>query len=153
MENHVTEGLLTEDDFLTKSLILRQNGIKFFHSLARWARYLSILGFVGIGLMVIGAIYFSLYMAPNFFPGSTMFIGFGYLLVAALYFMPCYYLYTFSSYASKALLSRNSTQFEQAIEYLKSHYKYIGITSIVFISFYLIVLILALTEFMASDLF
>jgi len=73
-----------------------------------------------------------------------------YLLIAALYFFPIYYLNKFASNLKAALRNNNSQTLANSFEYLKSHYKYIGIMALTILSFYLLILlgflIIALTS-------
>ena len=68
--------------------------------LARWGRFISIVGFIGVGLMVIGALFAGAFIASTvsslgsaspFGSGGGIGITIGYLLVALLYFFPVYY--------------------------------------------------------------
>ena len=79
------------------------NESKFYlKETAKWAKFLSILGFVFMGLMVIAGIFIGSFMSKmtNFssfampFPSSLLSIM--YIVIAVLYFMPCYYLYQFA---------------------------------------------------------
>lgn len=115
---------------------------------AKWAYLLSILGFVGIGFMVIGGISFTFLSSMNTFPmnsanGMGNFVGIGivYIVLALVYFFPIMYLFKFSSKMKKALGSNNNADFKIAFSNLKAHYKYIGIFSIVIISLYVLILI------------
>ena len=64
-----------------------------------------------------------------------------YLLIATLYFFPVYYLNKFSSKLKLALRNNDSEILANSFEYLKSHYKYIGIMVLVILSFYVLILL------------
>jgi len=120
----------------------------FLKETAKWAYLLSILGFVGIGFMVLGGVSISFFSRFNEFPsisaygmGNLVGIGLVYLVLALVYFFPVMYLFKFSVKMRKALKSSNNQDFKTAFSNLKSHYKFIGIFSIVIISLYVLILI------------
>jgi len=107
-----------------------------------WAKFLAILGFVFMGMMVIAGFIMSIVLAviPNKAFGSLPFpsflFGIFYLIMAAIYFLPILYLYRFSSGIKKALLLKNQNQFAKAFSNLKAHYRFIGILMIVLLALY-----------------
>lgn len=116
---------------------------EFLRETAKWANFLSILGFILIGLLVIIALFAGTLMSTfsNGFGGSGMsgaFVTILYLLMALLYFFPVYYLFKFASNMKKALAIDNEDALTKGFEYLKSHYKFIGIFTIILLSLYLI---------------
>lgn len=128
------------------------NEIKgFLKEISKWAYFLSILGFVGIGLMVLGGIGMSLFTGMNQFGGDTAYglgysagIGLFYIIFALIYFFPLLYLFKFAKNMKSALKSDNNENFKSAFLNLKSHYKFIGIFTIAIIGLYVIILIGAL---------
>lgn len=107
----------------------------------KWTFFLSILGFVLIGLIVIGG--FSIGTIMNAvsdeslpFPGYAM--GFIYLIFGGLYFFPIYYLFKFSTHMKEALLHKTEESIDDAFVNLKSHYKFVGVLTIVMLSIYLL---------------
>ncbi len=114
---------------------------------AKWSMFLAIMGFIGIGFMIIGAIAMTSIM--SIIPSSPMspfgslkgFISGIYIVMAILYFPPVYYLFKYASDMKKALLSSSSDMIGVALGYLKSHHKYLGISFIVIISLYIIFII------------
>jgi flagellar motor component MotA len=106
----------------------------------RQAKFLAIVGFCMIGLLVIGAIFagsmFSAMGADMPVPG--FFITFMYLLLALFYFFPIYYLFKFAKHIRLAIVSKSTSDLESALENLKSHYKFIGILMIVILSIYVL---------------
>ncbi len=121
--------------------------IGFLKETSTWTYFLSILGFIGIGLMVIfgllfGTIYGSV-SGPANPPGSTGLVGLVYVLMALLYFFPVLYLFNFSRKMKSALQSKNNEDFMMAFSNLKSHYKFVGILAIVVISIYVLLFLFA----------
>lgn len=114
---------------------------------ARWAKFLAIIGFISIGLMVIfgliGAVAMTSYSSssPLGFLGGTGILLL-YVLLAAIYFYPIFALFKFSSNIKPAILSSNQAQFNTALRYLKSLFKFLGIFTIIFIALYILFIVI-----------
>ncbi len=119
----------------------------FLAETAKWAYFLSILGFIGIGFIVLIALILGITFA---FAGGTgvsmglmessmgIGIAFIYILIGALYFFPIYYLNKFASNAKLAIKKTDSAALTLSFGYLKSHYKFIGIMTLVVFSLYVL---------------
>ena len=128
-------------------LSINDQAFRFLKETAKWCSFLSIIGFIGIGILVIIAIFFGAMMASlssmgssnglNAALGGGFFTGL-YLIMAALYFFPVYYLYKFSVNMKKALYTNDDDVLATAFEKLKSHYKFLGILTIVILSLYIL---------------
>jgi hypothetical protein len=138
---------------------LNESAKTFLKEGVKWAYFLSILGFIGVGLIVALSVFVGTIFGKigHMMPGMGMFgsafgiiISIFYLLLAALYFFPVYYLYKFASNAKTALLNSNSESLSTSFSYLKSHYKFIGIMMISILCLYgmgiVIVIIAALAH-------
>ncbi len=127
------------------NLQLTEESKSFLREIAKWAYFLSILGFLGVGFMIILALFMGTIFSKLGVFGARFgmmeggFITVIYLLLAVLYFFPVYYLFQFASKAKLALDKSDNEKLTASLEYLKSHYKFIGILVLVFISFYGIV--------------
>lgn len=128
-------------------LDISTQAISFLKETAKWAQFLAIVGFIFIGLMVIaafsmGAIFSSIPMVGSSM-GDNMLSGFGwmvtviYLIFAVIYFMPVYYLFKFSSNMKVAIQNNDTVVMTESFNYLKKHYRFIGILTIIFLSLYL----------------
>ena len=123
------------------------NEIKdFLKETSSWSYFMSIIGFIGIGLMVIFSFFAGtiLQNLPNAQPipmdmGLTLTIT--YLVIAVLYFFPVYYLFQFSNKMKTALLTKNDDTLSDAFEVLKSHYKFMGVFTIIILSLYALIAI------------
>lgn len=118
----------------------------FLKETAKWAYFLSVLGYIGIGFIVLIALFagtlFSAMGRMNSMlgyagPSFGLLITFFYLVLAAIYFFPVYYLNKFASNAKTALRESDSEALATSLGYLKSHYKYIGIMMVIVFSIYL----------------
>ena len=138
------------------TLELNNNAVEALRESAKWSMFLAIMGFIGIGFMIIGALFVGSAMAMipddpfNPIAGFRKYISIIYVILAALYFPPVYYLYKYSSDMKNSLLARNSQSLSEALVSLKSHHKYLGISIIVLIALY-IVGIIAFIAFFASN--
>jgi len=109
---------------------------EFLAEAAKWTAFLAILGFIGIGFFFIaGLVMLSFSSMSKSMTGSFV-MSFVYLLVAGFYIVPINFLYKFSSNMKNALRNNNQSALTNAFEYLKSHYKFIGILTLILISFY-----------------
>lgn len=122
---------------------------EFLKETAKWTKFLAILGFVGIGLMVLGSLVMlfapSSLMSNGDFPfGGKIFMMLLYLAFAVLYYFPISYLYQFSENTKKAIENNDNNAIRDAFEFLKSHYKFMGILTIILLSFYVIMIFIGL---------
>ena len=108
---------------------------KFLQEIIKWAKFLTILGFLGTFILlgaslIIGVIalftteFDSLPIHPIFF--------------AIIYFIPCFSLLRFSINLNNEVNSNNINLLEDAFLFLKSQYKFIGISAIVIITLYIL---------------
>lgn len=120
---------------------------------AKWSMFLAVIGFIGLGFMIIAALFIGSAMKmipkdPNN-PVSLVqgYISIIYIIIAALYFPPIYYLYKYASDMKTSLQSRNSQSLSEALVSLKSHHKYLGISIIVLMALYVIGIIVMIGFF------
>lgn len=132
-----------------ENLVIDWRSKEFLKETAKWTKFLAILGFVGIGLMVLGSLVMlfapSSLMSNGDFPfGGKIFIMLLYLAFAVLYYFPISYLYQFSENTKKAIENNDNNAIRDAFEFLKSHYKFMGILTIILLSFYAIMIFIGL---------
>lgn len=121
----------------------------FLDEIAKWAKFLSILGFVLVGVLLVFAFFatpiFEIAMEKQ--TGTPNSLGFTMLItnlgLAIIYFFPVYYLLQFSNKMKKALVEKNEDTLAKAFEMLKSHYKFIGVFTIITLSLYALFAIVA----------
>ena len=104
----------------------------------KWTKFLAILGFIGIGFMLLIGLFTGAISStiddPNIasaMPFPAAFIGIIYISMAVIYFFPVLYLLNFSNKMKKALYFSNHEALYEAFKYLKYHYKFIGIITII----------------------
>ena len=121
---------------------------------AKWGKFLAIVGFVVCGFIILGGIFFitifgnleknyssyssnSTSLIAALGPGILVF----YLIIAVLYFFPCLFLLRFSNKIKVALAADNQPELTSAFQNLKVLFRYVGVITIIFISFYLLALL------------
>ncbi|WP_303315508.1 hypothetical protein Q4Q34_14955 [Flavivirga abyssicola] len=93
----------------------------YLEETSKWSYFLAILGFVGIGLIVLVGVGMSFYTGLNEFGadsayglGYSLGAGIVYLLLALIYFFPLLYLFKFSKKMKNALKLNNNEDFKIA---------------------------------------
>jgi hypothetical protein len=123
---------------------------------AKWGKFLAIMGYIGIGLVVllgIGVTFMGSF-SSELFPGmGGMNMGaFGliYLALGAFYFFPVYYLHQFAVRIKQGLNSQDPQSMTTGFENLKSLFKFMGIFSIVILSIYGLIFLIAIVAGIAG---
>lgn len=136
-ENIIDSGSSFSNGQLTVSPIASD----YLSETGKWGKFLAILGFCFVGLIILAGLFagtlFSAMGTPMPVPGFL--VGLIYVLIGLFYFFPVYYLFKFSSQVRGALMSKNSQELDLAFENLKSHYKFIGIFTIVILCIYVLI--------------
>lgn len=137
--------------FETFELNVSSTIMEFLKETSSWTYFLSILGFIGIGLMLLFGVFFSVVMGlisggnPYDNLGMDMsYFGLIYIVLALLYFFPVLYLFNFSRKTKLALKTNNNDDLTTAFSNLKSHYKFMGVFVIVVISIYILAFVIAM---------
>ena len=123
----------------------------YLNEAAKWGKFLSIVGFIFCGLLVIVAFFAGTVLATSFSqlgaaygPGFGTFMTILYIAFALLYFFPCLYLYNFSVKMIRALRSNDQLSLTESFKNLRSCYKFLGILTISIISFYVLGIFIAI---------
>jgi len=133
-------------------LHLDESAKDFLKEIAKWAYFLSIVGFIGIGFFVIIALFAGSIFSTlgNTIPGMGAMAGsFGiilsgtYFFIAVIYFFPVYYLNKFAVNAKRAFKENDSEALTSSFQYLKSHYKFIGIFMLSILVLYGLIIVFA----------
>lgn len=124
-------------------LKLTSEAKSYLRETAKWAFFLSIIGFVGIAFLVIFALFAStIFSAIQESQMQTLPFDFGkmmtiiYLVMAAIYLFPVYYLMQFANKMKAALANTDEISLTESFGMLKSHYKFIGVFTIIILSLY-----------------
>lgn len=137
MNNPITE---------LEQLTLTNASKSFLKETAKWANFLAIIGFILIGLLLILGVFSTTIfdLAAKMQPGIPNNLGVImmviYLLSALIYFFPVYYLLQFSIKMKKALITKDDEVLANAFEMLKSHYKFLGVFTVITLSLYVLLI-------------
>ena len=131
---------MEQHDLLSNDLLINSISQDNLNSAARWGRFLSIVGFVFCGLMLIGGVLIQTIM-PSFGSYSygnpiIKYLGTVYIILAIILFFPCLYLLKFSNKMLEAIRTSNQESMDNAFANLKSMFKFYGIVTIVILCFY-----------------
>jgi hypothetical protein len=104
----------------------------------------GLLFFVGIIMIAASSILASFPYEQLGFLGPVM--GILYFIIAGIYFIPVFYLFKFSQNAKHSLTQigaggSSNELMARAIDYLKKHFRFIGIMTIILLAVYLLVII------------
>lgn len=125
---------------------LSESSKNFLKETAKWTYLLTIVGFIIILLILASGLFAFKVSYTMIQMNSEMYkvgASFGLLMAllkiatSVLYIYPVYCLNKFSSQIKEALLANDSEMLATALEFLKSHYKYLGIMTIAIAIFYI----------------
>lgn len=116
--------------------------------LAKWAKFLAVIGMILMGLIVIIGIIASISLSKlaTFYGsgGEKFLMMFVYIIIAAIYVYPIYTLFNFGKFTKHGLVNSDQVLFNKGIQNLKSCFKFMGIFTIVILSIYGIIFIILL---------
>ncbi len=124
-----------------EDLMISNNSMRFLKETGGWGKLLAIIGFCFVGLLVLGSFFIGSLFSTYSEIGSPMlgyFVSFLYIVLAVVYFFPILYLFKFSTQIKTALIDRDNALVEVAFENLKSHYKFVGIVTIIMLGIYVL---------------
>lgn len=121
---------------------------------ARWARFLAIVGFVSLILMVvivIGALVFvgTQETPAPMFPGMGVAMALYYVIIAAIWFIPLLYLWRFAAAMNTALNGNDQQALNTSFLNLKSCFKFVGIVTVILLVLALLGVVAAAIGMMA----
>ena len=140
-------------DLLNYDLQLSHTSQTFLSETAKWGKFISIIGFIGCGFILIIAFFVpSIYSSLSTFQGMPAQVASGskigitivYFLISLLLFFPCLFLYRFSTKMKVALKTVSQENFDESFKNLKSMFKFYGIFTIVMLSIYALIFIFAM---------
>ncbi len=113
---------------------------------AKWAKFLSIVGFVMIALIVLSSLSMFIGVLSSFadFPiygGYGALMTSGFLMMGLIYFYPVWKMYQFSNFAKNAIHTNDSQMLTNALGAQKSIYTFMGIVTIVLLCFYALLIL------------
>ncbi len=134
---------MEQHDLLSNDLLINSISQENLNSAAKWGKFLAIVGFVFIGLMLIGGLVMQTVMPSlsTYGYGNPFlkYIGTVYIFLGLILFFPCFYLLKFSNKMQEALRSSNQESLDNAFVNLKAMFKFYGIVTIVILCFYALI--------------
>jgi hypothetical protein len=138
----------TVDDLYSSEVSLSPEIKSYLKETAKWAKFISIVGFVFVGFMIVAALGMSVFMgaatsqfAEAGFPFPPALFSIFYLILAAITAIPIYFLYKFAANMQEALNRNNEEAMTISFKNLKSHYKFYGIAMIIMLGFYALIFV------------
>lgn len=130
----------------SNDLILTKTAQFYLRQLGKWTKFLSIMGFIGSGLMVLMGLAFGTLIGTitryqNSRPITESFVpflGFFYISIAVFYFFASRYLYQFGEKLKTGVMYQDPLLIENGCSKLRSLFKMIGITTIVLMVIYVV---------------
>ena len=124
---------------------------------AKWARFLAIVGFVVCGLIVIAGIFAGSFLSmmsglsgDDYRGSAALTSGWGafmavfYIGMAILFFFPYLFLFRFANHMKSALNTSDQHTLNSSFQNLKIMFRYVGILTIVLLSFYALAILMVL---------
>jgi hypothetical protein len=136
---------------------LSQSSVENLRNTAKWMNFLSILGFIGCGLMVfaalimliaggtLGGMYGGMYGAGM---GIGMFLV--YIIMAVIMIFPCIFLYNYARSLREFCNSNNSDSLEAAFVNQKKYWTFLGIYAIVYLCFIALAILIGIIVALAA---
>jgi hypothetical protein len=134
-------------------LQIDQQNTSYLTEIARWGKFLSIIGFISIGLLTL---FFTISLLTGGSTSAASFGGTSYemantlgrtvvpaimIVLFLIYFFPTFYLYKFSTQMQTALRNNDQINLNNAFGNLKSAFKFVGILTIIILGVYALLLI------------
>jgi hypothetical protein len=130
------------------SLIISDEIKNYLLEISKWGKFLAIVGYVGMAILVLVAL--GVMVGFSFLNNDTegtfpmAALGLVYILLAVAYYFPISYLYRFSVQMKEGLVTVNHQSVTTGFENLKSLFKFMGIFTVVILSIYALLLVIAL---------
>ncbi|MCX2451835.1 DUF5362 family protein [Pedobacter sp. PLR] len=132
-----------------ETLIITEDIRSDIYETAKWAKFLSIVGFVGCVLMIILSLTMPAMLASLNKLGNSP-LGNGnaaattatYLITGILYFYPSLMLFKYANSAQHAVLYMDQDSLGEAMAKMKSLFKFVGIMTIVMLAILAITVLL-----------
>ena len=114
---------------------------------SKWGKFLAIIGFIGMGFLLLAGVVlsvgFSFFNSVSGLGFPMRIMGLIYILVSVLYYFPLKYLYNYSIQLKQGFNSTDQKTITSGFKNLKSIFKFMGIFTIVVLSLYVLIIIVA----------
>ena len=136
---------LSELNIEDRKIEFDNNCINHLNETRKWTMFLSIVGLLITGILIIIVIIGMIVLPINSHNNVNPILSLLPLtLIMIVYLFPIYYMFKFSNYSKKAINNLDKVQLSIALKYQKLLYRFMGILTIVMISIYLIMGVITL---------
>lgn len=143
-----------EENVLQSNLVIDSEGESYLKETAKWAKFLSILGFIFSGLIAIAAFFIGtiystiLKTTATGIAGVTGLVTSIYLVMAVVSFVFALYLYKFATKMQVALNNNDQDNLNFSFKNLKSYYRLAGILTLIYLGFFVLAILIGLIALM-----
>jgi len=156
MENLEETNPVQESE--NETLIITEDIRSYIYDTAKWTKFLSIVGFVGCALTAMAAFSASAVIsAVSAMDPSNPLVKLGggaltafYLFIALLTFYPSLLLFKYSTSAKTAVLYGDQENLAEAMNKMRSLFKFWGIFTIIIIAIYVVAILLSIVAGIAA---
>jgi uncharacterized membrane protein YjgN (DUF898 family) len=135
-----------------------QAGKSHLAEAARWAKFISVIGFIVCAMVVLFGVFFSTFFRkfptafernspygdmPNTAPFTSA-IAFIYIVVALIYFFPFLFLFRFATKMKTALASNDQETLNTSFQNLKATFRFVGILLLIGLCFWALAIVVTL---------
>ncbi|RPI06028.1 MAG: hypothetical protein EHM64_04340 [Ignavibacteriae bacterium] len=138
-----------ENEPQNNALVISEISLSELASIRKWTYFLAIIGFVASAFMILFGLFFGVMSkfipqegAANKFPGVLIMLF--YFIIGLIYIFPSLFLFNFSSKIKTALAMHSESAFAEALNYLRLHFKFMGIMVIVGIGLVILGIVVAI---------
>ena len=143
-ENQIIDNIHDENS----NLYLTKDAREYLYKTSNWAMGFSILGFLGIGLGILGSI--SMMAMGSMMPGGAdtgidaifPMMGILYLIFILIFAVPVWKQFKFAQKAKDSARRQDSVALADAMKNLHGYYKWYGILMIAFFVLYFVMIFL-----------
>lgn len=121
-----------------ENLILTESAVFYLGIIRKWAKFIAVVMFVMIGMMVIAGFFMGFAMnalstmsVRQAMPFPSFFFTIIYLVIAVVYFFPVLYLYRFSQHLGNAIMMGSAEELTTSFQFLSKHYNFVGVLMII----------------------
>jgi len=143
-----------------KKIEIGSEAISYLNTTRKWTMFFAILGFIVVSLMIIGGLTAGVLLrsvsglfdtesiegmegAGSITGIAQVMLSIFIIIVALIYFFPILYLYRFSRHTASAIKGLEHTEITKAFKNLKSYWVYLGVLTIIILTVYLIIFVIA----------
>jgi len=140
------ENVPNQNTATYKEIVLEPEAFARLIKVKKWIYFLSILGFISIGFMVLMALVIILFGSVFFseIPEAQNFQYFSilYLVVAVVYFIPSKYLYNFGKGITQLQSTHDSSNLTYSVVNISKMFTFMSIFTIIMFTLYPIIILI-----------